>query len=159
LGASNATLVSDKTDYLSGSTANLTGTGFVAGETVTLQVLHADGTMATGAEHAPWTVTAGETGDFTTTWHVCEDDCVGSLLRATATGQSGLSAFVDSTDACGSGNGVVTLTANGSSCLAGTPPSGSGPFNWEVAEGGSYTMTISGVTECTGTAITVFVQN
>jgi len=57
------------------------------------------------------------------------------------------------------GTGVVSITANGGSCLAYTPAQSNGPDNWEVAEGGSYTMTITGVTECSGTEITVFVQS
>jgi|GEM_PF-4144079 len=57
------------------------------------------------------------------------------------------------------GTGVVSVTANGGSCLAYTPAQSGGPDNWEVAEGGSYTVTISGVTECTGSDITVFVQS
>lgn len=57
------------------------------------------------------------------------------------------------------GTGVVTVTAAGGSCIGFTPAVGNGPDNWEVAEGGSYTMTITGVTECNGSAITVFIQN
>jgi hypothetical protein len=57
------------------------------------------------------------------------------------------------------GNGVVTVTANNGSCLAYTAAQGNGPDNWEVKEGGSYTMTITGVIECSGDAITVFVQS
>ena len=56
------------------------------------------------------------------------------------------------------GTGVVSVTSTDGSCLGFTAAVGNGPDNWEVAEGGSYTMTISGVTECTGDAITVFVQ-
>src|SRR5262245_23234359 len=59
----------------------------------------------------------------------------------------------------GGGTGVVTVTASGGSCLAFTPSQSGGPDNWEVAEGGSYIMTISGVTECAGGTITVFVQS
>ena len=57
------------------------------------------------------------------------------------------------------GTGVVTVTADNGSCIAFTPASGSGPDNWEVVEGGTYTMTITGVTECSESEITVFVQN
>ena len=85
-----ATLVSDSADYQPGSTATLTGTGFQAGEQVKMQVLHADYQPGDpiGADHEPWYVTANSSGDFVTTWHVCEDDCRGELLRATAVGQS-----------------------------------------------------------------------
>src|SRR5262249_20295001 len=53
----------------------------------------------------------------------------------------------------------VTVAGNGGSCVAGTLPNGNAPYNWEVVEGGSYTMTISNVTECTDNTITVFVQH
>src|SRR5262249_20003910 len=49
-------------------------------------VTHADGTPDTGEDHLPWTVTADTNGYFSTTWHVCEDDCVGSTLLLTAIG-------------------------------------------------------------------------
>ena len=94
------TLTSDQADYAPGTTATLTGSGFQAGETVTLLVLHYDGTSDGGADHQPWQVTADSLGNFVTTWHVCEDDCVGSTLRATADGQSsGLHAEAVFTDA------------------------------------------------------------
>ncbi|MEO6732074.1 MAG: T9SS type A sorting domain-containing protein [Ferruginibacter sp.] len=83
-----ATLVSDKADYAPGTTATFTGSGFQPGEQVKLLVLHYDGTSDGGADHQPWMVTADASGAFVTTWHVCEDDCVGSLLRATADGQT-----------------------------------------------------------------------
>src|SRR5262249_53093479 len=60
---------------------------------------------------------------------------------------------------CSSGTGKVTVAGNGGSCVAGTLPNGNAPYNWEVVEGGSYTMTISNVTECTDNTITVFVQH
>ena len=87
-GAGAAQVATDQPDYAPGSTAIITGTGFAAGETVTLQVLHADGTLSTGDDHLPWTVLADPDGAFVTTWHVCEDDCVGSTLRLTAVGQT-----------------------------------------------------------------------
>src|SRR2546425_1149983 len=68
----------DADDYLPGTTAKISGVGFQAGETVQLQVLHADGTPATGKDHEPWDVVADSNGALVTTWHVCKDDCVGS---------------------------------------------------------------------------------
>src|SRR5437016_1937073 len=82
------TLTSDKSDYAPGTTATLTGADFSPGETVTLVVHHADATPDSGAEHEPWTVVADSSGGFVTTWHVCEDDCIGATLKATADGQS-----------------------------------------------------------------------
>ncbi len=83
-----ATLTSDQPDYEPGSIATLTGAGFAPGETVTLQVHHADGTADSGTDHEPWTVVADASGGFVTTWHVCMDDCLGSELRATAMGMT-----------------------------------------------------------------------
>src|SRR6266496_3570460 len=83
-------LTSDSMDYQPASTATLTGSGFQAFEPVQLLVQHADGTPDTGAEHQPWIAYADADGNFTTTWHVCEDDCVGSLLQATADGQTSM---------------------------------------------------------------------
>src|SRR5262249_14283463 len=64
------------------------------------QVLHADGTPDTGEDHAPWTAVADAGGLFESSWHVCEDDCVGSTLLLSASGSvSGRSARVLFTDA------------------------------------------------------------
>src|SRR5262245_18719729 len=59
---------------------------------------------------------------------------------------------------CDVGTGVVSIIA-GDDCFAFTPPPGAGPGNWEVAQGGTYTMLLAGVTECSGDTITVFVQS
>jgi len=84
----SALVFTDKADYAPGSIAVIMGRGFLSGETVKLQVLHADGTPATGADHEPWSVVADPLGGLETTWHVCEDDCVGSHLELTAIGLS-----------------------------------------------------------------------
>ncbi|WP_348811135.1 YDG domain-containing protein, partial [Flavobacterium maritimum] len=94
-----ATVTTDQPDYAPGSTCTITGSGFLPGETVTLQVMHADETPNDGEEHFLWDVIADENGNFVTTWHVCEDDCLGSTLKATADGEtSGLHAEVIFTD-------------------------------------------------------------
>ncbi len=63
-------------------------------------------------------------------------------------------------EAAGCGTGVVTaVTPVGAECVDFTPAQGGGPDNYEVQEGGTYMMTISGVTECAGGTITVFVQS
>jgi len=155
-----AELASDQPDYAPGATAYLTGTGFAPNETVAMQVVHADGEPSTGEDHEVWYVDADDQGGFVTSWHVCEDDCVGELLLATADQASGAHAETLFTDAnCGQfGNGVVSLVTgnNSSSCVAFTA---AGNDNWEVVEGGSYTLTITGATDCTGDTITVFVQH
>jgi hypothetical protein len=156
-GASAQTLTSDAADYPPGAEAQLTGAGFAANEAVAVQVVHADGGLSSGADHEPWIVTADDQGGFVTWWHVCEDDCVGQTLLATADGETGTHAQTTFTDGPQCGTGMVTLTSLGGSCLDFTPPGGN--FNWEVIQGGSYQMTITNVTECTGSAITVFIQN
>ncbi|HEV8122587.1 MAG TPA: hypothetical protein VGQ67_16460, partial [Candidatus Polarisedimenticolia bacterium] len=79
-------VATDQADYAPGASAHIRGQVFQAGETVRLQVLHADGTPSVGQDHLPWTVVADPDGGFHATWHVCEDDCVGSALRLTAVG-------------------------------------------------------------------------
>ena len=130
LGVRAAEVTTDQSDYAPGSTANITGTGFAAGETIRLQVLHADGTPATGDDHQPWNVVADASGGLATTWHVCTDDCRGSTLRLTAAGQaSALTAEAFFTDAVfGISGGPPILQPPGSGGCArqifvpGTPP-------------------------------------
>lgn len=55
-------------------------------------------------------------------------------------------------------SGYVTVSATSGACLGHTPPEGGGPGNWEVQEGGEYTMTVTDVPECTGASIKVFIQ-
>ena len=87
-GSVSPTVATAKTDYPPGASATISGGGFLAGETVRVQVLHANNMPSTGADHLPWDVTADDHGKFVTAWHVCEDDCVGALLRVSASGQS-----------------------------------------------------------------------
>jgi hypothetical protein len=102
LAKSTATVTTDRRDYFPGETAYITGAGFAPWETVELQVLHVDGRPNTGDEHHVWRITADVIGGFQTTWHVCEDDCIGSWLRLTATGlNSGLKASAVFSDALG----------------------------------------------------------
>src|SRR6266516_1997465 len=68
LPASAATGTVNKADYQPGELVYITGSGFQGGETVSVIVLHADGTPSTGNDHLPWTVTANASGGFNTTW-------------------------------------------------------------------------------------------
>ena len=52
LSAIAQTLTTDSADYQPGSTVTITGSGFDANETVTLQVLHTDSTPPGGAAHS-----------------------------------------------------------------------------------------------------------
>jgi hypothetical protein len=93
------TLSTDSTDYHPGSEANITGGGFLPGESVTLVVQHRFGSTPANQTHAPWTVVADATGSFTTSW-LCGADCFGERLIATADGQvSGIHATATFTDA------------------------------------------------------------
>ncbi|HWE93172.1 MAG TPA: Ig-like domain repeat protein, partial [Tepidisphaeraceae bacterium] len=82
-----ATVATNQSDYLPGQTADITGTGFRAGEKVRLQVLHIDGTPNTASEHRPWTVRAGTDGTISTSYLVGKDD-LNTTLRLTAVGLS-----------------------------------------------------------------------
>jgi len=63
--AQTPTLTTDQADYPPGATCTLTGAGFAPGETVRMQVLHADPSHpSTGEEHDPWYVTADGNGGF-----------------------------------------------------------------------------------------------
>jgi len=86
--AFSAQVTTDTTDYFPGSTVTITGSGFAARESVTVQVTHADGTPTGGQGHDPWKVKANNAGGFTTYWVVSFDDNVGETLLVTATGKS-----------------------------------------------------------------------
>ena len=97
---SPAWVTTDQSDYPPGSTAYISGGGFAAGETVTCQVLHnpTGGDDATSPAHQPWTTTADDAGNISTTWNVPSDqDELGATLQLSATGQtSGLTAQTSS---------------------------------------------------------------
>src|SRR5439155_21814059 len=62
------TVTTDQSDYPPGSTAQITGSGFHASETVTLQVVHTDGTAEGGAGHEYWTVSIDVYGSINASW-------------------------------------------------------------------------------------------
>ncbi|HZG01641.1 MAG TPA: hypothetical protein VEY71_11595, partial [Chitinophagales bacterium] len=98
LTLSAQTLTSDRDDYWPGATATLSGSGFQPGESVVLVVEELTGGIYNGFDSNPWTVTADASGNFTTTWHVC-NACQGSSMVDHATGlSSGANADVYFTD-------------------------------------------------------------
>jgi hypothetical protein len=88
----------DLPDYAPGDTVQIAGSGFHAGEVVTLQVTHTDATAAGGNGHAPWTVTTDAAGSFTASWYVDPDDSRYSSFRLTADCPDGLHAETTFTD-------------------------------------------------------------
>src|SRR5947207_15419846 len=89
IAASAATLTTDQSDYPPGGTVYITGAGFAASESVQCQVLHIDATITdndTSPAHQPWSVTADDAGNFSTTWDVpFDEDELGLILQLTAT--------------------------------------------------------------------------
>src|SRR6266699_1405568 len=144
------TVTTDQSDYPPGGTVYITGAGFQPNETVTNQVLHADPNVpnddATSPAHQPWTVTADENGNFSTTWDVpLDEDEGGATLQLTATGQtSELTAQATFTDATSAVN--VTAATGGSAISAdfagGSYTNLTGPSIAEVNAGDIGTGTI-----------------
>ena len=101
----------DKVNYFPGEFAHISGFGFAPNETVTLQVVHTDGTAEGGGGHEPWSVYADADGNFTSDWFLDPDDSAGSRFLLTATGNtSGLTAEARFTD----GLADIDACANGS---------------------------------------------
>jgi len=75
-------------DYAPGEIVSIHGSGFAAGESVDLQVVHADGVPNTDASHTPWTVAADASGAISSSWTVDTVDAVGSTLALTAAGET-----------------------------------------------------------------------
>src|SRR2546421_4162745 len=67
------TISTDKSDYAPGEAVQITGTGWYPNQTVTLQVVHSDGTTS-GENHEPFTTTSDADGNIAATWSVETDD-------------------------------------------------------------------------------------
>src|SRR5687767_5080590 len=153
-------LTAERAQYAPGTLAVFSGSGFLPNESVQMSVTFASGAPL-GSDHDFWNAVADTSGRFTTSWHVSEDQGVRSMLWASAHGaSSGTYAGTSFLNANDCGTGVVSsVTPVGAYCSDFTPAQGNGPDNYEAAEGGTYVMTITGVTECSGDTITVFVQS
>lgn len=69
-----------------------------------------------------------------------------ALLLAVALTTGGVFLFSHYAEAANLGTGkVVNVVANGASCIAG--PTGNGVQSWDVQQGGTYTVTIAGITD------------
>lgn len=99
----------DKGDYQPGETAILNGSGFVPGEAVQVQILHASGHNS-GNGHEPFFVTANEAGAFTASWYVDPDDSYRELFKGTAVG---LASNVGATAWFWDASASVSLTSAG----------------------------------------------
>src|ERR1044071_6099391 len=108
------TVTTDKPDYPPGDTAQITGSGFQAGEEVECQVLRLDNPFDPNIEHLPWLVAVDASGNFQTSWYVTSD-AAGATLELTAVGQT--SRLVAS----------VMFTDSPATCPA--PPRGTAPVN------------------------------
>jgi hypothetical protein len=155
--ADEATVRTNQSNYHPGETAKITGEDFGANETVTLQVVHSDGTPPGGGGHDPWNVTTDANGSFLTTWYVDPDDSANSAFLLTAISSTG-SASATFTDAA---NAAADLdqcrngsAASPSNCI-GDGSGGTGWVNGNVGqtqghyvEGYSipYRMRMTGVT-------------
>src|SRR5262245_26889525 len=62
--ASGAQVATDKPGYLVGESAAISGSGFVSGEVVTLQVTHANGDAEANPGHVPFFAVAEADGSF-----------------------------------------------------------------------------------------------
>lgn len=76
----------DALDYPPGSTVLISGAGFVASDTVTLQVIHLTNPWGEddGLGHEPFFASTDALGDFSAEWYVELDDSLGSTFLLTA---------------------------------------------------------------------------
>src|SRR5947209_9788304 len=98
----SASIWTDQADYAFGATAAISGSGFAAGESVRLQVVHAPGTDGSNddPQNQAWTVTADAAGDVSSFWVVDDPDAPGSTYQLLAAGlTSGETAQATFTDA------------------------------------------------------------
>ena len=97
--AANAWVQTDKFDYQPGETALIAGGGFLPGEVVRLQVLHANG-KTDGVGHDPFSTLTDLDGAISDQWYVHPDDSLHSLFILLAEGlTSGRRASAVFTDA------------------------------------------------------------
>jgi len=79
-------LSADRAEYAPNSTAVLTGSGFLPGEEVWVQVDHGDGTPTPDTGQLPQRVRADANGQIQATWRVCSAACAPQNFRAFAHG-------------------------------------------------------------------------
>lgn len=108
--ASTATVTTDKSDYLPGETATITGSGFLPNQTVSLLIERDPPTPAT----TTWTAEADNQGNFTATYEVVATDS-GVTFILTASQVGGPTAQTTFTD----GLTINSFTVQNSTCTGG----------------------------------------
>ena len=78
-------VATDQTDYAPGSTALISGGGYQPGDAITLQVVHTDGNPDVSPANDPWTVTADDSGNISSSWYVDPASSTGDSLELQAT--------------------------------------------------------------------------
>src|SRR5262245_35791504 len=84
--AGTAAVTVDPSAHVAGEPVTITGHDFVAGESVTVQVTHADGTAEPGMGHAPSTLTVSPDGTFQTSWTSSAEDLLGTHFVVVVSG-------------------------------------------------------------------------
>jgi predicted extracellular nuclease len=81
-----AVVETDRGEYVAGDTVAVTASGFSPFETVTLQIVHADGTAEAGMGHEVAAAAAGPDGTFSAVWSIRIADITGADFLTRATG-------------------------------------------------------------------------
>src|SRR5688572_27525879 len=136
-----AEIFTDQLDYQPGDTVFVIGSGFAPGETIFLQVAHADGQGLSGSWGDPWTASADQDGNVLTTWEVCPEECFEAVLHLMALGETS-NEFAETffTDAIFNLR-LLTITSPTGSCSRRQ----AGLERWSLEPGGTYTVTIQTV--------------
>src|SRR5262245_47921880 len=150
----------DKPDYAAGETAIISGSGYLPGETIQLQVVRTDGLPDYPQGNQPWQVTDGGAGDldgaingnFQTTWFV-EEQYAGASLMASATGlTSGATASAAFTDA-GTSVNITSPTATAPVTLKTLPSTVRVGFTYSTSSENGTTNAIATVKSAGGAVI------
>jgi uncharacterized repeat protein (TIGR01451 family) len=86
LARSTPSVQTDNGVYVAGDTVIISGRDFSAGETVTVRVVHADGTAEPGMGHEPVDATVRPDGTFAATWVPANEDVAGPSLTVVTVG-------------------------------------------------------------------------
>jgi hypothetical protein len=135
---SPATVTTDQTDYHPGETVTITGSGWLAGETVQL-TLQRDN----GAANTVLTAVADADGNFTNSEYVCQDTDADVSFILTAVGQtSGYVAETTFTDAANVGS-ISVGTQSPNPVCSGSSATYTVTVNRNGTGGGPFTTTLS----------------